>query len=541
MSAVGADGFSGVPVRKPPDVNARPCHDAAVLEDFDRCYRAVQSRDARFDGWFFTAVTSTGIYCRPSCPAITPKAENVRFCATAAAAQQAGFRACLRCRPDASPGSPQWLGRADVAARAFRLILDGVVDREGVSGLARRVGYSERQLHRVLLAELGTGGLALARAQRAQTARVLLQATQLPIGEVALAAGFASVRQFNETVRAVFARTPSELRRSADTSREPLAGGGGQTIALRLAHRRPLAAPELLEFLARRALTGIETYDGAVYRRSLRLPHGGGVVAIFWRDGELHAHFALDDLRDLTVALARVRHLLDLDSDPEAVDELLGADPLLRASVAGTPGLRMPGSADGFEIAVRAVVEQQISLSAARTVAGALARAAGTPLREPGLAVTHLFPTADALATLARTRPQSFAMPASRRKTLALLSEAIANGEITIDPGSDPVELKRKLLAISGIGAWTADYIALRALGDPDGFLPSDLGVRHALARMGCQEDARAVGALAERWRPWRSYALAHLWHRLAATSAGHSAARAKRSLRGSAPQASAA
>ncbi|HEY4996682.1 MAG TPA: Ada metal-binding domain-containing protein, partial [Solirubrobacteraceae bacterium] len=296
-----------------------------MLEDFDRCYRAVQSRDARFDGWFFTAVTSTGIYCRPSCPALTPKAENVRFYATAAAAQQAGFRACLRCRPDASPGSPEWLGRADVAARAIKLILDGTVDREGVSGLARRLGYSERQLHRVLLAEVGTGALALARAQRAQTARVLLQSTSLPIGEVALAAGFASVRQFNETVRAVFARNPGELRRRFRATGEQIADGGGQAIVLRLAHRRPLAAEALLEFLALRALPGIETYDGSTYRRSLRLPHGAGTLAVSAVAGELRAVFRLDDLRDLTVAVARCRHLLDLDSDPEAVDALLGS------------------------------------------------------------------------------------------------------------------------------------------------------------------------------------------------------------------------
>jgi AraC family transcriptional regulator of adaptative response / DNA-3-methyladenine glycosylase II len=453
-----------------------------MLEDFDSCYRAVRSRDARFDGWFFTAVTSTGIYCRPSCPAITPKAENVRFYATAAAAQQAGFRACLRCRPDASPGSPQWLGRADVAARAVKLILDGIVDREGVSGLAKRLGYSERQLHRVLLAEVGTGALALARAQRAQTARVLLQGTNLPIAEVALAAGFASVRQFNETVRSVFARTPSELRRRSRSMREQsLAGTGGQAIVLHLAHRQPLASAQLLEFLALRALTGVESYDGATYRRSLRLPHGDGTVAISAHDEKLRAVFRLDDLRDLTIAVARCRRLLDLDSDPVAVDAQLGSEPLLRDSVARTPGLRMPGATDGFEIAVRAVVGQQVSLAAARTVTGNLARAAGVTLREPVLPVTHTFPSPEALAALAHARPEKFAMPASRRRTLALLSEAIASGDLTIDPGSDPVDAN----------------------------------------------DARSVSALAERWRPWRAYALAHLWHGLGVPLASGAARRA--------------
>jgi AraC family transcriptional regulator, regulatory protein of adaptative response / DNA-3-methyladenine glycosylase II len=499
-----------------------------VLEDFDRCYRAVKSRDARFDGWLFTAVTSTGIYCRPSCAAVTPKAENVRFYATAAAAQQAGFRACLRCRPDASPGSPEWLGRADVAARAVKLILDGTVDREGVSGLARRLGYSERRLHRVLVAEVGSGALALARAQRAQTARVLLGATELPIAEVALAAGFASVRQFNETVRTIFARTPSELRRrdsgkgtgtgtgtGTGAASNAASDAGTQRIALRLAYRRPLAAKELLDFLALRALPGIEAYDGSTYRRSLRLPHGAGTVAISVHDGELKAVFALEDMRDLMVAVARCRHLLDLDSDPQAVAELLGADPLLGHAVARTPGLRMPGAADGFEIAVRAVIGQQISLSAARTVAGKLARAAGTPLTDPMLPVTHVFPSPERLAELARKRPEAFAMPASRRRTLGLLSEAIAAGDLSIDAGSDPTELRRKLLAIAGIGPWTADYIALRALADPDAFLPTDLGVRHALARLAQIDSARAIGELAEAWRPWRAYAQAYLWHGL--------------------------
>jgi AraC family transcriptional regulator of adaptative response / DNA-3-methyladenine glycosylase II len=486
-----------------------------MLEDFDSCYRAVQSRDARFDGWFFTAVSSTGIYCRPSCPAITPKRENVNFYATAAAAQQAGYRACLRCRPDAAPGSPEWLGRADVAARALKLILDGAVDREGVAGLARRLGYSERQLHRVLVTEVGAGALSLARAQRAQTARLLLQTTDLPIAQVAFGAGFASVRQFNDTVRAIFARTPSELRRRASGPRgEPLAAGTAVSIPLRLAYRRPLAATALHEFLAMRAIPGIEVGDASSYRRSMRLARGQGTVELSVDDGAggVHAVFALDDLRDLTSAIARCRHLLNLDADPLAVDDALGADPLLRPLVASAPGLRVPGSVDGFELAVRAVVGQQVSVAGARTVAGALVRAAGEPLREARGELTHTFPSPDALASLARRTPAAFAMPASRRRTLAALAEAVAAEQIDLAPGADPLELQRALLAMPGVGPWTAGYIAMRALGDPDAFIASDLGVRRGIARLGEPDDVRAIVARAERWRPWRAYAVAHLW-----------------------------
>jgi AraC family transcriptional regulator, regulatory protein of adaptative response / DNA-3-methyladenine glycosylase II len=478
---------------------------AAVLDDFDRCYRAVTSRDPRFDGWFVTAVTSTGVYCRPSCPAVTPKRENVRFYPTAAAAQVAGFRACLRCRPDAAPGSPDWLARTDVAARAVRLILDGTVDREGVSGLARRLGYSARQLHRVLLAEVGSGALALARAQRAQTARILLHTTELPIANVAFAAGFASVRQFNDTIRTVFGRTPTELRRR----RRGPAGGDGQRIALRLAHRRPLATAELLAFLGARAIPGVEAYDGARYRRSLRLPHGEGWVELTAGDDTaVHAVFALDDLRDLTAAIARCRRLLALDADPIASDEALASDPMLRPLVRRTPGLRVPGATDGFELAARAVIGQQVSVAGARTVAGALVRAAGCALASPG-PVTHLFPSADTLAELAERRPEVFPMPAARRRALAAIATAVASGEIALDRSEDPAELRARMLALPGIGPWTAEYVAMRAIGDPDAFLSTDLGVRRALARLGAGGEPDAV---AERWRPWRAHAVAHLW-----------------------------
>ena len=405
------------------------------MEDPDRCYQAAQSKDARFDGWFFCAVTSTGIYCRPSCPARTPKRQNVRFYATAAAAQQAGFRACLRCRPDATPGSPEWNVRADVVARAMRLIRDGIVDREGVEGLARRLGYSTRQLNRLVTAEVGTGPLAIARAQRSQTARILLETTDLRVAHVAFAAGFASVRQCNDTVRQIFADTPSGLRargaRAAHAGRDAGAGGRGegtgaaQAIRLRLPCRRPFSPASVLEFLGARALPGVESLDGSSYRRSLRLPHGHGIVTLSAPGGDGHARddrsgpsyvegdLVLSDLRDLTTAVSRCRQLLDLDADPVAVWEALRGDALVGPVVEHDPGRRVPGAADGFELAVRAVIGQQVSVPGARTVAGRLVQAAGDPLPEAAGTVTHLFPTPAALIELAgRDRASSPCRPA---------------------------------------------------------------------------------------------------------------------------------
>ncbi|AXK36333.1 DNA-3-methyladenine glycosylase 2 family protein [Streptomyces armeniacus] len=498
----------------------------------DSRYEAVRSRDARFDGVFFLGVTTTGIYCRPSCPAVTPKREHVRYYATAAGAQSAGFRACRRCRPDAVPGSPEWDVRADVVGRAMRMIADGVVDREGVAGLAARLGYSARQVQRQLTAELGAGPVALARAQRAHTARVLLQTTPLAVTEIAFAAGFASVRQFNDTVREIYATTPSGLRAarrgglgSAGPAHPPAASGGtgdaaGDTpcagVPLRLAYRGPYAAGQLFDFLERRAVPGIEevrrTARGRTYRRTLTLTHATGVVEVDERTrgtasgshSWLEARLRLADLRDLTTAVQRVRRLFDLDADPYAVAERLAGDPLLGHLLAAAPGLRSPGAADPHELAVRAVLGQQVTVGAARGLAGALVAAYGKPLPAPDGALTHLFPEAGTLADAAFTE---LGMPQSRKKTLRTVSAALADGTVTLDPGADREEAERGLLALPGIGPWTAGYIRMRALGDPDVFLPGDAGVRHGLAAIGA--DARN----ADGWRPWRSYALHHLWH----------------------------
>ena len=498
------------------------------MEDFEHCYRAVHSRDARFDGWFFTAVTSTGIYCRPSCPARTPKPENVRFFPTAAAAQQAGFRACLRCRPDAAPGSPEWLGRADVAARAVRLVFDGVIDREGVSGLARRLGYGERQLHRVLVAEVGTGALSLARAQRSQTARLLLETTDLPVAQVAFAAGFLSIRQFNDTVRAVFGRTPSTLRNGArrrqgnghssttPAGRSRLGDADGtlwQPVPVRLAHRSPMAAEELFAFLGARAVPGMEDYDGHRYRRTLSLAHGQGWVQLVPGAGHVHATFHLADLRDLTAAIARCRHLCNLDADPQAVDAALSTDPSLAPLVARRPGLRVPGSVDGFETAVRAVIGQQISVSGARTVTRTLVEAAGRPLEcGPVGTLTHTFPSPHDVSRQLARRSTVPVMPLRRRAALVALAAAVSDGQLTIDAGATTAGLHEELRSLPGIGPWTTAYVAMRALGDPDVFLAGDLGVLRSARRLGLPDRPRPLAERAQAWRPWRAYALMHLW-----------------------------
>lgn len=500
---------------------------------FERRYRAVKSRDRRFDGRFVVAVTSTGTYCRPSCPVLTPKRENVRFYPTAAAAQGAGFRACKRCVPEAVPGSPEWDARADLVARAMRLIADGVVDREGVGGLARRLGYTGRHLNRLLTAELGAGPSAIARARRAHTARLLVETTGLPVSEVAFAAGFSSITQFNQTFRAVFAATPTEMRRARrarDGENAPAANGiaangiaANGTVAnssasgeihLRLPFREPGDPVGTLGFLGERAAAGVEGYAGGVYRRSLRLPRGAAVVALSDGGDHVRCVLRLEDLRDLGAAVGRCRRLMDLDADPAAVSEHLGADPLLGPLVAGKPGRRVPRAVDGAELALRAVLGQRVSVAAARSLAGRLVSLCGPRLpdalaegEEGGL--SRLFPEPGAVAGADLSL---LGLPTGRREALQNLAAALASGELSLDPGADRAEAEERLLAVRGVGPWTASYVAMRALGDPDAFLPTDLGVRRALRGLGGPGDARAIADLAERWRPWRAYAVAHLW-----------------------------
>ena len=472
--------------------------------DTESCYAAVKSRDRRFDGVFYIAVRTTGIYCRPSCPARTPALHNVSFHRSAAAAQAAGYRACKRCLPDATPGSPEWDAAATVAGRAMRLIADGVVDREGVDGLARRLGYTSRHLSRMLTAELGAGPLALARAQRAQTARVLVETTALSFADIAFAAGFASIRQFNDTVREVYAATPTQLRGRRGGVRTPGA------IELRLAVRTPFAGSALLRFLAAHEVRGVEASGDGWYARTLDLPHGPGSVRLELTDvldtGQtalVPARFVLHDLRDTAAAVARTRRLLDGDCDPIAVADHFAGDPVIGPLVRRRPGLRVPGQVDGDETAVRTVIGQQVSVAGARTVAGRLVAAHGRPVDTDIPGLTHLFPDA---ATIAALDPEQLPMPRARGRALTHLAAALADGEIVLDRGPDRDDVRRSLLALPGIGPWTADYVAMRALGHPDIHLPTDIGVRNALTRLG------VTAADPTTWAPWRSYALLHLW-----------------------------
>ena len=479
--------------------------------DRESCYRAVKSRDRRFDGVFYTAVRTTGIYCRPSCPARTPAFHNVTFHPSAASAQGAGYRACKRCLPDATPGSPDWDVAATAAGRAMRLIADGVVDREGVDGLARRVGYTPRHLSRILTAELGAGPLALARARRAQTARVLIEMTGLSLADVAFASGFSSVRQFNDTIREVYAASPTDLRGRRGS--RPATG----TVTMRLAVRTPYHGSALLAFLATRAVPGVEAAGEGWYARTLALPHGTGTIRLQVPDvaepGQTAfatATFALDDLRDTAAATERVRRMLDADCDPLAVTDAFAGDPVVGPLARAWPGLRVPGHVDGHEIAVRAVLGQQVSVAGARTVAARLVERYGRPVGRPTEGLTHLFPDA---ATVAALRPEDLPMPRARGRALIALCEALASGALALDRGPDRDDVRRALLAIPGIGPWTADYIALRALGHPDVFLPSDVGIRDALAGLG--QDPSTAAELSRGWSPWRSYAQLYLWQTL--------------------------
>ncbi|SBV02415.1 DNA-3-methyladenine glycosylase II [Streptomyces sp. Ncost-T6T-1] len=475
--------------------------------DTERCVRAVQSKDARFDGWFFTAVLTTRIYCRPSCPVVPPKTSNMTFYPSAAACQQAGFRACKRCRPDTSPGSPEWNARADSVARAMRLIQDGVVDREGVPGLAARLGYSARQIERQLLAELGAGPLALARAQRAQTARLLIETTELPMAQVAFAAGFASIRTFNETVREVFALAPGDLRTRAARGPQTTAVPG--VIALRLPYRAPLNPSNLFGHLAATAVPGVEEWRDGAYRRTLTLPYGHGVVALTAKPDHIACRLSLTDPRDLTRAISRCRWLLDLDADPVAVDAQLRTDPLLAPLVDAGPGRRVPRTVDGAEFAVRAVLGQQVSTAAARTHAARLVTAHGVPVDDPEGGLTHLFPTPEALAGL---DPEALALPRTRRTTLTTLVAALAEDRLRLDTDTDWERARAELAALPGFGPWTVESIAMRSLGDPDAFLPTDLGIRRAAERLGLRATPAALTARAADWRPWRAYAVQYLW-----------------------------
>lgn len=500
----------------------------------DERYRAVCARDRRFDGQFVMAVHSTGIYCRPSCPARTPKRDGVSFYPTSAAAHQAGYRACKRCLPEATPGSPAWNIRQDVAARAMRLILDGYVGTAGAAGLAQHLGYSSRQLDRILVAELGAGPKALSRAHRAQSARALLTSTNLAISEVAFAAGFGSIRQCNDTMREVFALTPTEIRARG---RAPEDGGGhtasrpggnisrhahvpdsiGQ-LRLWLPAREPFDADGLLDWLSVRALPGLESTGPGVYERVLRLPGGpawfsarptAGASADSRRQAGVEVRIRLTALSDLPALVAHVRSLFDLDADPVAVDAALGSIPELRAAVDATPGIRVPGAVDAHELVIRAIIGQQVSVASARTALTRLVVELGDPVPGGIAPEARLFPTMTAIAEHGAGVLRG---PQKRIDTILRVAAALAEGSVVVDRGRGAADLRASLQQIPGIGPWTASYIALRVLQYPDLFLPEDSAVRVGASALGLPSEARALTTWAERAAPWRSYLTMHLW-----------------------------
>lgn len=500
---------------------------APVAMTFDERYRAIDARDTRFDGQFVTAVRSTGIYCRPSCPARTPKPANVTFYPTSAAAHEAGYRACKRCLPEAAPGSPEWNLRGDVAGRAMRLIADGIVEREGVPGLAARLGYSPRHLTRLLAAELGAGPLALARAQRAHTARMLLVSTDLPASDVAFSSGFASIRQFNDTVREVFGMTPLDLRarrrplsrnRSNVTENAPEADvravsrGEGEVpgvIDLVLPYREPWDGPGLFAWMAARAVAGVETVTADSFARTLRLPGGPAWFSLRLDEaGRLRLRARLTHLRDLPVLVARARRLFDLDADPLAVDAALAAHPELAPLVSRTPGIRVPGAADPHEMLIRAMIGQQITVAAATTALSTLTDALGD--RVPAVdGLDRLFPT---MSAIAEHGGDVLRGPGARIRAITGAAAALADGSLILTSGDDGAEQRAALLALPGIGPWTADYVRMRVLGDPDVTLPGDVAVRAGAGAAGLPSDPRGYDAWAARIAPWRSYLTAHLW-----------------------------
>jgi AraC family transcriptional regulator of adaptative response / DNA-3-methyladenine glycosylase II len=473
---------------------------------FEERYRAIDARDTRFDGQFVTAVHSTGIYCRPSCPARTPKQQNVSFYPTSAAAHEAGFRACKRCLPEAAPGSPAWDLRGDAAARAMRLIADGVVEREGVPALAARLGYSHRHLTRLLTAELGAGPLALARAHRAHNARMLLVGTDLPVADVAFSAGFSSIRQCNETIQQVFGLTPSELRarRRASQGTESVLG----EIDLLLPHREPMDAAGIFAWMAARAIPGTETSTASSFARHLRMPGGPAWFEVRQEaKGALRLRVRVTHLSDLAPLVQTARRIFDLDADPVAVDAALSQHPLLAPLVSRVPGIRVPGAADPHEMLIRAMVGQQITVAAARTALTALTQALGE--RVGGADGATLFPT---MAAIAEHGAEVLRGPAARIRAITGAAAALADGTLTLTVGDDRAAQRRDLLAMPGIGPWTADYVRMRVIGDPDVFLPGDVAIRAGAGASGLPADAAPLTDWAERAAPWRSYLSAHLW-----------------------------
>ncbi len=474
------------------------------------CYRALRTRDARFDGRFYTGVRSTGVFCRPVCPARTPRAESCVFFASAAAALAAGLRPCLRCRPELAPGVAGWRGTANTVSRAVALIADGAwSEADDVEALAERVGVGGRHLRRLFERHVGAPPVAVAQAQRVFFARRLLAETAMPIGEVALASGFGSVRRFNDVVRRAFGRPPRELRRgAAGAEREP----GG--VVLRLSFTRPYHWQSMLSFLAARAIPGVEEVAAGEgeYRRAVSVDGARGRVAVrLARDGaHLVAAIDVSRIAALPAVVGRIRRLFDLDADAAAIDAQLARDPLLARRVASRPGLRVPGAWDPFELAVRAVLGQQVSVAAARTLAGRIAAAFGERVAAGEGGCELVFPGPERLAEASL---DAVGLTRARAAAVKGLARAAAGDPSLLRPGGDLESTIERLVALPGIGRWTAQYVAMRAFGEPDAFPEADLGLLRALERDGVRPAPAALLRRAERWRPWRAYAALHLWN----------------------------
>jgi AraC family transcriptional regulator of adaptative response / DNA-3-methyladenine glycosylase II len=487
----------------------------ARLDD-ELCWRALRARDARFDGRFFVCVRTTGIYCRPICPARTPKRENCAFQPSAAAAQAAGYRPCLRCRPEVAPGLAAANGTSSTVARALRLIDEGALDEADVGALATRLGVGERHLRRLFDAHLGASPVVVAQTRRILFAKQLLQETALPITEIALAAGFGSLRRFHATMKRTFGRPPRALRAGRVPLRSAEGGTAASALVLRLPFRRPFDWPALLAFLEARAIPGVESVCGGAYRRSLALDGARGSVAVTLSDDGRHlvASLRLSRLAGLATLVARLRRQFDLDADAEAIAAHLAGDRDLTPLVRARPGLRVPGAFDPFELAVRAILGQQVSVAAATCLAGRLVAAFGEPL-DAALAAPDvgapgiLFPAPERLA---EADVAAIGLPRARAAAISGLAAAVAATPGLLEPGEGLEDTVARLTRLPGVGPWTAHYVAMRALREPDAFPASDLGLRRALATPAGLPSAAALEARAEAWRPWRAYAAIALW-----------------------------
>jgi AraC family transcriptional regulator, regulatory protein of adaptative response / DNA-3-methyladenine glycosylase II len=487
------------------------------------CYRALQSRDPRFDGRLFVGITSTGIYCRPICPARPAKFENCRFFPSAAAAQEAGFRPCLRCRPETAPDLGAWRGTSNTVSRGLALIAEGALDGDdaSVDALAERLGVGERQLRRLFKQHLGASPIAVAQTRRVLFAKQLIHDTRLPMAEIALAAGFGSIRRFNETFRQLFRRPPSAIRRKTVM---PLPEGSvaATGVTVRLSYRPPYDWPAMLSFLRTRAIDGVEWVDDSRYCRTVLQDGDVGTVEIghLPEQESLVVTIRFPNVRALPGIVARIRRVFDLGADVATIGAHLAQDPLLAPLIAERPGLRAPGGWDGFELAVRAVLGQQVSVEAARRLAGQLVRLCGATVpieqRSHG-ALTLAFPSA---AEVAAADLKALGMPNARKLALIALAEAVLADPLLFQPLGTVEDTVARLRTIRGVGEWTAQYIALRAVREPDAFPASDIGLlRGAAVRGGLRPSPAELNGRAEPWRPWRAYAAQHLWAADAAAS----------------------